>query len=406
MRKLILPIYIVVALVMQGLFTSCDKETEDAPAIERIRYTDPEFADDNLTEVGLGDVIAIIGKGLESTYQVTLNDMSLSLNPVYISNNSILVTIPDDVPTVATHVTVSNKLIIRAESGTIETDLLVLPPAPLISTISNEFAKAGETLTITGKYFYFVENVTFPGGIETSTNLNVNDDATILTVTVPEGITEAGSIDVVTASGTSSAWPMYRFNDVEGMICNFDDKNPFGPWGPKPILETENALEGNYVKVYQENVTAPDWWNNDRVIPINDYPALGISGQAAEYGFKFEVFVPESTPLNSGRIRIQLNWGPYYFWKPWEVNQDMTKYWDFTGDRVPFFTEGWQTIVIPMDLFRSEVDGMPSGDPLSSVDEIDGKFLHFILQNGEAPEGEEITVLDYRIDNIRIVKIK
>ncbi|KXX71981.1 hypothetical protein AVL50_04140 [Flammeovirga sp. SJP92] len=389
---------------MQGLFTSCTEETEDAPAISMVRYTNPDNAEQDLSEVGLGEVIAIMGKGLGSTFKVTLNGMELFLNPVYVTDASVIITVPDDVPTVATDATVSNKLIMTTDMGVVERDLIVLPPAPSIEGISNEFAKGGDSFTLSGKYFYFIEKVIFPGGVEVTEGFDVNDDATSLTITVPGGITEAGTVEVVTASGTSSAAPRHRFNDTEGMVCNFDDLNIFS-WGVGPdAFKTENGIDGVYVHTYQDSpITPSSWWNNNWVIALNGYGAQGLQGSSSDYALKFEVNV--GVPLNSGRIQMQFisDSGPHFLWKPWEVNKDMTRYWEFTGDREPYQTDGWETVVIPLDLFRSNGG---SGTPISSVSEIDGQAIRFALQNADAPEGEEIPVLDIKYDNIRIVKIK
>ncbi|MBD0402802.1 glycan-binding surface protein [Flammeovirga sp. EKP202] len=404
MRRLFLPIYIIVALVMQGLFSSCTNETEDAPAISMVRYTDPDLADQDLAEVGLGEVIAIVGKGLGSTVMVTLNDMELSLSPVYITDGSVIVTVPDDVPTVATNSSVSNKLVVTTSNGMIERDLIVLPPAPSIESISNEFAKAGDSFKLSGKYFYFVEKVVFPGGIEVTTGLNVNDEATSLTLTVPDGVTEAGAVEVVTASGTSSTAPRFMFNDKTGMVCNFDDLNIFS-WGVGPgAFKTEDGLDGVYVHTYQDSpITPGSWWDNNWVIAMNGYAGQGLNGAASDYALKFEVNV--GAPLNSGRIQMQFigDNGPHFLWKPWEINKDMTRYWEFTGDREPFQTEGWETIVIPIELFRYSGG---AGAPVGNVADIDGQPIRFALQNADDPEGEEIPMLDIKYDNIRIVKIK
>src|SRR5687768_9208216 len=160
-------------LFVAGAFISCEEddptapaEAKAAPVIEAVRSMDPAKADSTFLQSTLGSTIVIKGQNLENTRSISFNGYNASFNTAYASENYVIVRIPEQTPTVATAASVSNKLVIANSKGETTFDFTVLPPAPIIEAMSNEFVKAGQTLTLYGKYFYFVKDVTFPGGVK------------------------------------------------------------------------------------------------------------------------------------------------------------------------------------------------------------------------------------------------
>src|SRR4051812_10249285 len=93
------------------LMVSCKKENDylannqanGAPTIQRIRLTDPKTTDSSLKKATLGSTLAIMGNNLANAQTVTFNGYKVIVNPVYATNSSLIVAIPDSTPTIATN---------------------------------------------------------------------------------------------------------------------------------------------------------------------------------------------------------------------------------------------------------------------------------------------------------------
>ncbi len=388
------------------LFYSCESEDEigGVPGVERIRPVDPEMADESLESVGLGQNVVIVGSNLKSVKEIYVNGYKTFFSPTMATNTHLIFSISDETPTVATAQDVPNEIKLVSDEGEVNYSINILPPPPVVETISNEMAKAGQTLKITGKYFFFLEEVVFPGGV-TVTEMEHNSTGTVMTVTVPEGISEAGTIQVASESGASTLSPMYRFNDPTGIFNDFDDLNFFAPWGPKPVLGSADPapIDGNYVRVTGTDVPSPMWWNNDQVIPMSGFTWPATSGDASEYALKFEMNTP--TAWNSGWFEWTLGWTYFYRLKPWDVDPD-EEYWEISGTRTPTPENEWITVVVPLNKFRFKPDGAPDGSPIATLSELAGKDIVMAFQNpGEEDGGLPIPELHICMDNFRLVKI-
>jgi len=312
-------------LFVAGAFFSCKEEDPTAPAeakaapiIEAVRSMNPAKADSTFTQSTLGSTIVIKGQNLEDVTSITFNGLSASFNTAYASDNYLIVAIPTATPTVATATNVPNKLVVGNSKGEATYDFTVLPPVPLITAMSNEFVKAGETLMLYGEYFYFVKEVTFPGGVN-GTNITASPDGLSLSVTVPNGFDPTkGDVIVTSESGKSlgnARTKLYSF----GMVGNFDDKNPFG-WGISAATNITNtasgitpidgkfgliamALPGNY------------GWSNDKVINLADYggaqifptqPATIFNAEdpIANYEARMEVAVANTASLKGLQLQV------------------------------------------------------------------------------------------------------
>ena len=83
------------------LMTSCEDEDgvsiespDGAPAIKYVRVSDPNAADSLLVGAELGATIAIIGENLGGVRQIIFNDMEAELQPTWVTNRTIFVTVP------------------------------------------------------------------------------------------------------------------------------------------------------------------------------------------------------------------------------------------------------------------------------------------------------------------------
>jgi len=320
----------VLMFILAGLFvlSACKKDetgsAPPAPTIERIRLTDPATKDSNLTQTTLGSTIAILGSNLATARRVIFNGYSLGVNPTYATNNTIVITVHDSVPTVATNPNVKDEITVVTAGGEVTYKFKILPPRPEVTSISNEFAKPGETVTLYGRYFFFVDTVRI-GAVNVTTGITTN--GTSMTFTIPAGADiSSGDVLVRSKSGISVASRNTKFYNParSGLLVNWDDKTPGGnyvnfAWGLDASKRVGTSLgftpiSGNYA-VIEQNVPGNYGWNNDKVIHMNNsdaavnggviWPAsstnFGASTPLANIDLKFEV----SSLMPVGELQAQ-----------------------------------------------------------------------------------------------------
>src|SRR5215217_3251273 len=133
------------------IFGSCKKDdvtppsASAPPTIERIRLTDPATKDSSLKQTTLGSTIAIVGTNLATAQKVVFNGYALNVNPVYATDNILIITVHDSVPTIATNPNVKDELKVITAGGEATYQFKILPPRPEVTRIANEYAKPGET---------------------------------------------------------------------------------------------------------------------------------------------------------------------------------------------------------------------------------------------------------------------
>src|SRR5215203_6564638 len=142
-------------------FSSCKKDDNSGtPSISYVRITRPQSSDSLLIGAGQGKLIAIVGNNLQDAVEVWFNDQQARLTPTYITNTSLLVTVPSLIPK-----EVSNRLKIIFKNGYVLLyDFKVEISAPLLNSMVCEYGNEGDVVTIRGDYFY-TPTVTFTGGV-------------------------------------------------------------------------------------------------------------------------------------------------------------------------------------------------------------------------------------------------
>src|SRR4051812_36207912 len=203
------------------LLFSCTKDNDylennkasGPPTIERVRLTDVTTKDSSLKKATLGSTLAIVGNNLANAQTVSFNGYPVTVNPVYATNNTLIISIPDSTPTIATNPEVKNELKVTSPLGEAVYSFTVLPPAPQIDHVGNEFSTPGQSITLYGKYFYFVDTVAFPGGVSVTTGITTNGSS--LTVAIPSGVdVTQGDIRVKSQSGWSVPGRATKLYDV------------------------------------------------------------------------------------------------------------------------------------------------------------------------------------------------
>lgn len=396
--------FICITLLFSGFFQACeDNESEvGIPEISHIRLTDVEKSDSLVTQAFMGSIIAIVGDNLQDVQEIWFNDKEAYINTSYISNNAIIVAVPNEIPEVVTN---ELKLITRDKKELLY-PFVVRVPAPLLESMLCEFVDEGETAVIRGNYFIDDPNspleVTFPGNIKGE----VTDVAlTEVSVVVPEGA-GIGPVSMKTIYGSSRS--RFYFRDDRNIIIDYDVKTTSGSWRGGTTREDDHSLDGKYLMLKGElgdNQGAEDYSGGGFVSELwsdaNGRPnANFFEGDPANYLIKFESKVIEWTgaylnicfgPWKSsvGPYQNQLYWGNINaraLWRPWEQ----------TGGK--FKTEGWITVTIPMtDVKYSNSFGAMEFDPSKA-----GSMS--LWMKGPAAEAGGNSKIEIYIDNVRIVE--
>lgn len=315
------------------IFTTCTKDkSTGTPSISYVRITRPESSDSLLVGAGQGQLISIMGNNLKDAVQIWFNDQQSRLTPTYISNTTILVRVPAQIP-----IAVNNKIKIIFKDGfellyTFEVQI----SEPVINSMDCEYVKQGDVAVIRGNYFYEPLTVTFAGGA--TGELVAVDDQTIQ-VRIPAGA-QPGQVTIATNFGTTKS--NFFFRDNRNMLITNDPWT--GWWGQTNVVNGSDpmAINGNYTRITQ-NIGAWAWteWiggKEDALATSHNLPNDAVLN-AKDYVMKFEINTLK--PYNGNRIKFmigQVN-GP-------DPNWDTEPYfWE-----APFDTKGkWQTVSIPFN---------------------------------------------------------
>lgn len=389
----------IIALASISIYYSCGKENipqnSGQPSIDYIRLTNPEVADSLITGGRLGLMIAIVGNNLGQAREVWFNDQKSIPVPTYVSNNSVLINIPTTPPG-----EITNKLrIVFADGSVLEYDFRVELDAPVLHAMENEYALAGETISLRGNFFYGPVKVFFRGDVEADV---IEEEVDHLVIRVPEGA-QKGPLKVRTPHGESESGFWYR--DDRNILIDSDPKRG---WWPDPnvpadvervkVISTPGpddppSIAGNYLRI---TGTVAGW------LSVVGGPA-GAMGPLAErfpddailhpenYNFKFEVNTIK--PYNAGIVK--LNFGIQQPDFPKLAHYSVAEW------RPPYDSKGkWHTITIPFEDMVESYRNAPAPGPVHLAVSPDGRYASRVVISGNP---NDILDCDMAFDNFRIV---
>ena len=434
-HKLSSLILTIIAVASSFSLQSCKDQPDEfklsdgTPTIYYIRPASYSASDSLLVEAAPQTSICLVGSNLKSIQQMFFNDKKAVLNTSYITDNTLFVQIPSDIPD-----EVSDKIyMITQAHDTLTYDFHVVIPAPVVTAMKNEWVKVGEDAVITGQYFIDDPNqpltVTFTG-ISNSISVKVPAEnfksitRSQLVFTVPEGA-EEGQIEVASVYGKGLS--KFYFRDSRNLITNFDGATDVVPqgWNIAATYSDVNGVDGQYVQLgpketeggWVEELKLPFWcgnWNGDPMsitsgpgIPLRNF--LDFSDWQ-NMSFKMELYIPKSNPWSAGAMQILFvnykqcandSWQnntyihtkadggldlPRALYRPWETTGSFD-----TGDE-------WITVTIPLTDFVYNDDGTKVSSTMS-IESFDS-FIIWPINGGVA--GTTCTPI-FRYDNIRVV---
>ena len=364
------------AAVIVCIYSSCEKDATGQPRINYVRITAPASSDSLLVGAGQGRLIAIMGENLGKTVEVWFNDQKAVLTPTYITNTSILVTVPTQIP-----LTITNKIKLIFSDGTqLLYDFVVQISKPTVNSMLCEYVNAGDVAVIRGDYFYAPLKVFFTGG-DTGTIVSVKDQE--IQVRVPAGA-QPGPISVKSNFGETAS--NFLFRDNRPKIIDGDPHE--GWWGTylvtNPGANDPQKISGNY---YRQKKQVKAWtWDAPEIAggPASSMPnhSKNIPDAAIlkpdEYNLKFEINTVKPYVSNRIGINVGLNAedNNNYAWNP------------------PYDSKGqWHTIVIPFETVYNSYTVKPAINP-------NGYWSRILIFGPGDLDG------DICFDNLRIVPKK
>lgn len=395
-----LSLFALLLLAAGMLATSCNKDEEMKPGdignprVLYIRSTNPAAADSLLAGAFMGSLIAIVGEDLGHTVELWFNDQQATLSPTYVTDRTIIVSVPSSVPG-----EVTNQIRFVFSNGEeMFYEFFVNVPAPVINSIKSEYVEDGDIAVLYGDFFFEPTTVTFTGGKEAEI---VSLDKTELQVRVPEGA-EMGEITVSTNFG--AAVSSFLFRDNRNLVVDFDGM-VHRSWN-SPIAHVEAGegrvppCSGNYTYFEMEGVGAWQWVNELNMMYVAEDPYTGrgnipiFPGAATvnEWGVRFEINVPvewREIPLEIFFAPFGADHGrdipvPLVRWRPWE-------------EKGVFQTDGWVTVTIPLTEFNEDKDGNPA--ELSDLSQFTNLTIMYF---GAADNANDIYIA---IDNVRVARL-
>lgn len=423
-------------MAVAGLSNTACKDEPDKyeiadglPSISYVRLTDPAASDSLLAGQYMSATVCLVGNNLRSVYELYFNDQKAILNTSYMTDNTIIVSVPKTIPSVVT----DKIYMVTQNKDTVDYGFKVLVPAPEVSSMSCEFAAPGKDVTLYGDYFIDDPNV--PLTISMAGNVNVPRSAikdiqkTSVTFTLPNEAVE-GYLTVKSIYGVGRS--KFQYRDTRNILFDWDGSHGGLTMGHgwrdgSKVLKAadENSIDGAYIQfagdlegeigaTWAEDPFSFNYWPDEA--DLATYPELSsfpaFASMIEEYGvenlqLKFEVMIPASNPwqscalqaIFSGNDVVTYATGSNAYFSDTSVPRGLWMPWRSTGS---YDTAGqWQTISMPLATFNKTHDGAACANALGK-DDLTG--LTFFVWNGGVAGTTCSPIIN--IDNIRVVPVE
>lgn len=437
--------FFVAALAMMGCFmTACEDQpdkyeiADGVPTLKYVRSPLPEEADSLLVGAYLGNTVCLVGDNLRSIYELYFNDQKATLNTSYMTDHTILVDIPKNIPE-----EVTNKIYMVTKSGAkVDFDFNVMVPAPVVSSMSCEYAPAGSEAVLYGDYFVDDPNVpltiSMPGDITVEGEQITSITKTAIKFIVPVGAMQ-GNIRVKSIYGTGQS--VFQYKDTRNILFDWDGNyegalaagNSWSGDNEKKgqILASVPSVDGKYMVMGPATLSGGQWqtpgeylmmyWPDPNAtegcVPLYNLPQFKEmleDYKIEELALKFEVYIPTSNPWMAEGMQIRFtsldevsmsNQTQDYIWNDDESHEEgkaprgVWVPWEETGS---YDTNNqWVTVTLKMSEFNKLVSGLAS-DTEFTQDRFAG--LSIFLRGGGV-DGKECEPI-ICIDNIRVVPVE
>jgi hypothetical protein len=246
--------------------------------------------DSTVTSGRLNGLYAILGSNLAGTTQVLFNGELAYFNPALVTDNSIIITVPESTPWGTGQ---PDKLTVITKNGRVDYDFRIEQPAATITSFTPLAGNPGDVVTITGQNFNGVSKVSFD---DVQAEIVGTPSNTQLQVKVPAGIVQA-FIYVTTPGGTARSVGSFGFKYLV-----YDDKLANGWWvggwngGDKPDFSNTTPIRrgtNSIAVTYQGGYAGFQIGNGGGNISLADKSAVKVSiyGGAGSDGHVVRIMV-------------------------------------------------------------------------------------------------------------------
>lgn len=395
---------IYICLLLVALLFSCDDivtyndhyddgtTSYGPPAIERV--CDMREPDLTIEWGEMDEMVVIYGTNLSHVKAIYFNDIPADLKEVHALANVIGVRIPVGLPG-----RVTNQIKVVTELGETTFPFEVFIPKLVVDGVDNEFAAAGDTVTITGKYFELF-NITKEKARITLGGKPVNvlsSSDTRLTMVVPA---DAADLDNTTFSissdmlkepiilpfHTTGAFTLIDFahrTDLKQKEADPEDGSKAGY--PRPLVK------GQPYFWFERSLDPWKWvdlsWNY--MEPMDATRDADVINHLSDYYLKFEILTRKN--IKGAQLRVSI--GNTTDWSDKEFR------WKTADGGAPFDTNGkWKTVSIDMAKFKE----LPQLKPGTYVDNGRVVGMNFITVSiCDSPVDEDLA---FAYTNFRFVK--
>lgn len=412
--------------------------TGGKPTVYYIRTAKAASRDSVLTGAYMQTPLCIVGENLRSIKQIDFNDRTAVLNTSYMTDNTILVSVPKTMPDMVT----DKMYMITTSNDTVAYDFRVLINPPSVMALENEQAKPGEETAVLGNYFYdYPDNhvtVEFSNGYVLPWENVVSVTPGEIRFIVPEQAAP-GYIKVGTKYGKTRS--NFQFNDRRGMLFDFDTPNAVTNvvlgnhgWHNQKILNDEWSISGNYLQLGGVAMGANGAWN-DSSFSFEYWPGNWGQGFVADgikltdivdftdyenMSVKFEMCIPEDAAWGAAPMQVIFG-GVDKVTNDGDDSNTLAHpnntffqgglaraiYAPWAGTGTTYDTGGkWKTVTLPIGgpngVFNKAYDGSAASIALTSSD---FTSLTIFCVNGGGYDGVDCKPI-IKIDNIRVVPNK
>ncbi|MDO4956489.1 MAG: glycan-binding surface protein [Bacteroidales bacterium] len=277
-----------------------------------------------VTEAYPQSTLCLVGENLRSITQIYFNNLKAVMNSSYITDNTLIVDVPKNVPT-----EVTDKIyMITADKDTLDYDFHVVISAPVIANMECEYAKPGSEQTIFGQYMISDPNspltVWFKDKDDKDVKAEISyiaEDFTSVTFVIPENAAE-GPVTIQSIYGTTTS--NFRYMDTRGLMFDFDGKTGLAfddhCWHGHSAKEDDYSLSGKYIQMgpatLDETAAWNDgdfaleyWcgdWNNPQTYEGNGARLFDIVdfSKSEDMTLKFEMCIPSDNKWSAGAMQF------------------------------------------------------------------------------------------------------
>ena len=256
-KKILMPAFALLALG----FSSCnsddeyfDEKYQDEPiTVTKVFLEDPKSSvkDREVDYARLGQMIRLEGSGFMGLKKLYVNGYETYFNRAYVTDRSMLVTLNAKTPITDAEEDVRNTIRLVKDNTEYKFDFTIRAASPTITGFVCSLPTAGETVKAIGTGLQEITSITLPGGVEVTEGIVSDEDGEYFTFTMPQGVTEGGSILATGANGIAQSPNYFNFNEC--YVINYDGLGVQGAWG-SDNKDDDGNIKAGVSMIYPEDL--------------------------------------------------------------------------------------------------------------------------------------------------------